>query len=265
MSANGQLYRNLSGAVAAPEYDLDLSGVTTLLCDADGTLFPSEEPAFLASAEVTRDLAGRLGLAGDFSAENLRRNTTGKNFRTMAQDLIARSGGSMPASELEAWVEREKNQVSHYLAQVLSPREDVLTSLQALHSRYRLAAVSSSALSRLDCCFRASGLQELLPPGSRFSAEDSLPRPTSKPDPAIYARALKVLNLSPSDALAIEDSATGARSAIAAGVQTIGIVQFFPPEEQDQRRAELRAAGCGLVVGSWQELTAKIAIRACTR
>ena len=32
---------------------LDPAAVTTLLCDADGTLFPSEEPAYAASADVT--------------------------------------------------------------------------------------------------------------------------------------------------------------------------------------------------------------------
>ena len=30
-----------------------LTGVRVVLCDADGNLFPSEEPAFVASAEVT--------------------------------------------------------------------------------------------------------------------------------------------------------------------------------------------------------------------
>lgn len=31
----------------------DAGAVTTVLCDADGNLFPSEEPAFDASVEVT--------------------------------------------------------------------------------------------------------------------------------------------------------------------------------------------------------------------
>ena len=51
----------------------DLAAVTTLLCDADGTLFPSEEPAFAASAGVVNEVLGSLGLPGTYDGEELRR------------------------------------------------------------------------------------------------------------------------------------------------------------------------------------------------
>jgi hypothetical protein len=37
-----------------------VTGLTALLCDADGNLFPSEEPAFVASAEVTNRFLAEL-------------------------------------------------------------------------------------------------------------------------------------------------------------------------------------------------------------
>ena len=43
--------------------------LTTLLCDADGNLFASEEPAFEASAEVTNRFLAELGDARRFTAE----------------------------------------------------------------------------------------------------------------------------------------------------------------------------------------------------
>ncbi len=63
-----------------------------LLCDADGCLFPSEEPAFVASADVTNAFLDRLGLTVRFGAEELRLATTGKNFRTTAVDLAVAHG-----------------------------------------------------------------------------------------------------------------------------------------------------------------------------
>jgi hypothetical protein len=45
---------------------LDLGSITVLLCDADGNLFPSEEPAFVASAEVTNRFMASLGLSRRF-------------------------------------------------------------------------------------------------------------------------------------------------------------------------------------------------------
>src|SRR4051794_8406789 len=91
-------------------------GLTTILCDADGTLFPSEEPAFAASAVVTRDFAGHFGLQGDFSAERLRIETTGRNFRTTARDLLDQARIEASAGELEIWVEKERDAVTKHLA-----------------------------------------------------------------------------------------------------------------------------------------------------
>ncbi|MFL6144785.1 MAG: HAD family hydrolase [Labedaea sp.] len=232
-----------------------LAGVTTLLLDADGTLFPSEEPAFAASAEVTVDFAARFGLTGNFSPEHLRRTTTGKNFRTTIQDLLARQGVRVEPDELEIWVEREKAEVTAHLGRVLQRRPDVRACLEVLSDRYRLAVVSSSALTRLAACFSAGGLEEFLPEDVRFSAEDSLPSPISKPDPAIYLHALRRLGIGPERALAVEDSATGARSAVAAGITTVGIVQFVPPDEQQDRVDALARAGVSRVVRSWPDLT----------
>ena len=38
----------------------DAAAFTTVLCDADGNLFPSEEPAFTASVEVTNEFLDAL-------------------------------------------------------------------------------------------------------------------------------------------------------------------------------------------------------------
>ncbi|MBY8848809.1 HAD family phosphatase [Saccharothrix longispora] len=233
---------------------LDLTGTTTLLLDADGTLFPSEEPAFDASAGITREFADRFGLTGDFSPEHLRLTTTGKNFRTTAGNMLAEVGASADADEFDRWVEREKREVSAHLGRVLRPQPDVVAALSALRRRYRLAVVSSSALGRLAACFTASGLDDLLPPDVRFSAEDSLPTPTSKPDPAVYLHALRRLGVTPEEALAVEDSATGAGSAVAAGITTAGIVQFVPEGERAERVEVLGRAGAAWVVRSWDEL-----------
>jgi beta-phosphoglucomutase-like phosphatase (HAD superfamily) len=88
----------------------------------------------------------------------------------------------------------------------------------------------------------------------RFSAEDSLPVPTSKPDPAVYEFALRRLGIPAGHAVAIEDSVAGARSALSAGLETIGIVQFVPVGERKQRVEDLTEAGVATVVHSWHEV-----------
>ena len=234
--------------------DLDTADVETLLCDADGNLFPSEEPAFVASAEVTNRLLADLGVEQRFTPMELRRAAVGRNFRSTALELATRHGVPLEPAELERYVEQEKREVIAHLGRVLLPEPDVLDPLTKLGRRFQLAAVSSSATSRLDVCFRATGLAELFRPDVRFSAEDSLPVPTSKPDPAIYSFAGEALGVSGDRGLAIEDAAAGVQSAVAAGFATIGNLLFVAPDEREERTAALREAGAVAIVESWWQL-----------
>jgi beta-phosphoglucomutase-like phosphatase (HAD superfamily) len=236
---------------AAPVH---LDGVTAVLCDADGTLFASEEPAFAASAVITRELARRYRLSGDFSPTALRRAAAGRNFRDALSSRLAAAGVSVDPAEFEEWVQREKQAVTERLARTLVVEPKVSQSIKNWAQRCRLALVSSSATSRLDACLAATGLAEYFPKPLRFSAEDSLARPMSKPDPAVYRHALARLGCAADDAVAIEDSVSGAQSAVGAGIRTLGIVQFAPADEQGRLTASLRVAGALAVADSWAEL-----------
>ncbi|MEH1100509.1 HAD family hydrolase [Micromonospora sp. CPCC 205561] len=259
--------------------DVDLSALRVLLCDADGNLFPSEEPAFVASVEVTNALLREHGVPGTLTAEQLRLGTTGKNFRTTAVDLCVAAGVPvdeavaagrpeavvargpvldgrpvLTAAALEHWVAEERTRVSAHLGDVLRPDPQVRDLLEKLAPHLTLAAVSSSAQSRLEACFVATGLAGLIPAELRYSAEDSLPVPTSKPDPAIYLHAGRTLGCAGTEGLAVEDSVPGASSAVAAGFPTVGNVMFVPEAERADRVEALRRAGVFAVVASWREL-----------
>lgn len=232
---------------------LDVSRVRTLLLDADGNLFPSEDPAFEASTVVTNRLLERLGSSQRFEPAELRRVAVGRNFRLTATALAAEAEVELGA-ELEKWVVQEREAVVAHLAEVLAPDPEVLEPLERLAQRYALSVVSSSALVRLDACFVAAGLAELLPAEVRFSAEDSLPAPTSKPDPAVYVLAGQRLGVSGDEALAVEDAASGVLSAVAAGFGVVGNLLFVAEEEREERAAALTAAGAFAVVRSWPQL-----------
>jgi beta-phosphoglucomutase-like phosphatase (HAD superfamily) len=259
--------------------DIDVDAIEVLLCDADGNLFPSEEPAFDASVGVTNRFLRRYGLPGDLRAEDLLEQTTGKNFRTTAVDLAVAGGvpveaelavgreGALVASQsqldagaavtvgdLEEWVREERAIVTAHLGVTLTPDRNVLDPLRFLSKRYSLAAVSSSASARLDACFIATGLDDLMPAPVRFSAEDSLPVPTSKPDPAVYLFAGEVLDVRGPQGLAIEDSVPGTVSAVAAGFPTVGNVMFVPEPARARRCLELQEAGASAIITSWAEL-----------
>lgn len=233
---------------------LDPAAVTTLLCDADGTLFPSEEPAYAASADVTDRLLAGLGAERALAPEELQRMTDGKNSRAAAAQLATGHGRELARSDLEGWVAEEKDVVTAHLRTVLRPDPAVRGPLERLSGRFALAAVTSSATSRLGACLEVTGPAPLFAAGRRFSAEDSLAEPTSKPDPAVYVHAGAVLGVGPAEAVAVEDSVNGARSAVAAGHPTVGLLQFVPEADRRDRTEALRDVGVAAVVGSWAEV-----------
>jgi beta-phosphoglucomutase-like phosphatase (HAD superfamily) len=238
---------------ATPEIPTSVTEqLTTLLCDADGNLFASEEPAFEASAEVTNRFLAELGDDRRFTADELRLAATGMNFRSVAMRFAAEAG--RPDVDVEPWVEEEKRAVTAHLGAVLRPHAETTAALTAMAEHLTLAAVSSSALPRLAASFTATGLDELIPARRRFSAEDSLPTPTSKPDPAVYLHACRSLGIAPAQGLAVEDSVPGVRSAVAAGCPTVGNLLFVQEGERDARAADLREAGALAVVTSWTQL-----------
>lgn len=259
---------------------VDARTVRVLLCDADGNLFPSEGPAFDASVGVTNRFLQRFGLPGSHTADELRKSSTGKNFRTTSVDLAVAggvplegsltagrpgavvasqgevdSGAALTGRELEQWVREENDVVTAHLGATLVPDPEVFGPLESLGGQFALAAVSSSAALRLDACFRATGLSALIPERVRFSAEDSLPAPTSKPDPAVYLFAAEALGISRDEGLAIEDAVPGVQSAVAAGFVTVGNVMFVPPEERAVRATDLLGAGASTIIESWRQLS----------
>jgi HAD superfamily hydrolase (TIGR01509 family) len=267
----------------------DPTSITTLLLDADDNLFPSESPAFDASAEVTTAFLARFGVDSPLSGDQLRKKAVGKNFRSTATDLAVLSGipfemalaegrpdakvataddlddrRALTGAELEEWVLKEREQVTAHLAVTLRPDPDVLGPLQDLAPRFAMAAVSSSALKRLKASFTAAGLDDLIPEAVRFSAEDSLAKPISKPDPAVYLQAGRILGVEGPHGLAVEDSVPGVTSAVAAGYYAVGNVMFVPADERQSRTKELIEAGAVAVTDSWRALADALILSAVT-
>jgi beta-phosphoglucomutase-like phosphatase (HAD superfamily) len=233
---------------------LDNAALRVVLCDADGNLVPSEEHAFVPSTALINEFLARNGRPDSYRPEEMRRATSGMNFRITLARIAERHDIRLGETELELLVARERQEVTAHLADVLTPDEEVLAGVARLAERFELAAVSSSASARLDACFAATRLDATLPPARRFSAEDSLPSPRSKPDPAVYLHALAALGVDSSAAVAIEDAAPGVASATGAGIPTIGNLTFVPLAERKRRADDLHAAGAHRTVASWREL-----------
>jgi beta-phosphoglucomutase-like phosphatase (HAD superfamily) len=122
---------------------------------------------------------------------------------------------------------------------------------------FEYALVSNSSLQRLSACLTSAALTDYFPSKQIFSAHDSLPVPRPKPLPDIYLHAAKCLDADVSDCVAVEDSLSGVRAAVAAGIgEIIGYVggTHISEDERKSRADALVSAGAQQVIERMHDL-----------
>ncbi|MBW4507365.1 MAG: HAD family phosphatase [Scytonematopsis contorta HA4267-MV1] len=95
-----------------------------------------------------------------------------------------------------------------------------LTELLAWSEKHQLKRAVVTNAPKENALFMLSALELEGAFDTIILAEEEV---TAKPDPAPYKAALKRLSITAEQAIVLEDSPTGIRSAVAAGIRTIGV------------------------------------------
>ncbi len=225
-----------------------------LAYDYDNTLGLTEKLAFGACCAVVNEVLARKGVEKRFTPGELMSRSVGRSFLGIITELAGEHNFSFGDGELDRLVLEEQNRVIEVLSAQMEPTDGVNEHLQEVQGKFGLAVVSSSALRRLRACLKAAGQEAFFPADHVFSAADSLPVPTSKPDPAIYLHALKTLGADASETVAIEDSRSGVLAAVRAGITVVGYVGSYPEEERAEASQTLIEAGASFVISNWGDL-----------
>ncbi|KAK4467124.1 HAD-like domain-containing protein [Cladorrhinum samala] len=233
-----------------------MAKINTILFDCDNTLVLSEDLAFEGCADLINEIsaAKNVALPKPFTGESLIVEFVGQNFRGMMVSLQQRYGFTMTDDELNDYVRREEDVVIAKLKEKLVPCpgvDDVLAKLEA-EKKYKLAVVSSSALRRVKASIEKVG-QDKYFGEDVYSAATSLPKPTSKPDPAIYLWAMEKMGKKAEECVAVEDSKSGTLSGTRAGIKVIGYVGPYKAEEREKMEKILTEAGAVVIMRDWSE------------
>lgn len=239
-----------------------MSKITTILFDCDNTLVLSEELAFEGCADLINEIASSKHVALDepFTGPTLITEFVGQNFRGMMKSLQSRYNFDMTDAELDSYVRREEDVVIAKLQQKLAPCpgvDDVLARLAA-EKKYKLAVVSSSALRRVQASIDKVGQAKYFG-GDVYSAASSLPKPTSKPDPAVYLFAMEKMGVTAGECVAVEDSKSGTLSGTRAGIKVIGYVGPYTEDERPRMEKVLTEAGAMVIMRDWSEFDSLMA------
>jgi HAD superfamily hydrolase (TIGR01509 family) len=180
--------------------------IKAVLWDNDGVLVDTETLFF----DITRKAFAELGVTLTKEIWGRRYLSDGRPSREIAAEL-----GADP-SRIPRVLEERNQLYRRILAQPAVIRPRVRETLSALTGSVRLAIVTGCDREQLNLVHRSSGLLGFF---EVIVTSDDCPH--AKPHPELYLTALKALNLSGSDCLAVEDSPRGLASARAAGVTCV--------------------------------------------
>ena len=105
--------------------------------------------------------------------------------------------------------------------------------LEYLKPRYRLALASSTRGPTVERQLQAAGVIDFFE--TRTTGEQVV---HSKPNPEIYLMACKSIGMKPEECVAIEDSLNGIRSAHAAGLHPIMVIDKVQPTEEIRKMCD---------------------------
>ncbi len=202
-----------------------------LLFDLDGTLANTDAVHFPAWMEVLRPHG--IEVTREFYDERL----AGRVNADVVDDVLP----DLSEEERRKLIEDEEERSRDRAAQI-GPLPGLRSLLDEGRRRgLTLALVTNSVQADAD---------QILEPLELGGAFDPVVYPSevsaSKPDPAPYLEILDRIGIEADEALAFEDSVTGAEASRAAGIQTVGISSAHTPEE-------LKEAGVDLVIGDFAD------------
>lgn len=235
-----------------------LQDVKQIFFDCDNTLVGTEDVAAQAAAIVVRKaLAEHQVSVSEYDLEALFNDHFGDTARQMIVSLQGKYSFRVTQEKIKAYTKHEESLVVELLHEYPFPCGGVKEILEQLvHTgRYKLAVVSSSPIDRIRAALRAADLAKFFDHDNVFSAKSSMPTPKSKPNPAIYKWAMDKNDVTPDECIAFEDSRSGARSAMDAGIVCIAYVGAYPSEQWKEDTARvLRNEGCHVVMKHYSEL-----------
>jgi HAD superfamily hydrolase (TIGR01509 family) len=210
--------------------------IEAVVCDLDGVILDTEE----LWNEVREGLARERNGRWSDSAQSDMMGMSSTEWSRYMHEIV---GLEAPPEEINSEVVRRM--LDRY-SERLPVIDGAVEAVERLAARWPLGLASSSNRELIDRALEVSGLARYF--RATVSSEEVA---RGKPAPDVYLETARRLGVAPERCAAVEDSASGIRSAHAAGMRVVAIpnAAFRPPDDA--------LALADVTLGSISELDAK--------
>lgn len=205
--------------------------IQLVIFDCDGVLVDSEAITHRVSCAMLNDIGVTLSL------EDMFERFVGRSMAQCLETITELRGGPPP----ESFVPELRRRVIAALEAEVQPIPGIHEALAAMELPCCVA--TSGDPEKIRIVLQRTNLWERFA-GRIFNVAE-VPRP--KPAPDVYLLAAKTHGVAPENCAVIEDSPTGVRAGVAAGMRVFGFAAHTPAEH-------LREAGAGVIFDDMQLL-----------
>ena len=200
--------------------------IEAVVFDLDGLLLDTEQVWDEVRERLVRERGGRWH-------DRAQADMMGMSSKEWSRYLHEELGLAEPPEELNRIVvERMEERYRRQLPLV----DGAVEAVRRLAERWPLGLASSSNRPLIDLALDLMGVAELF--RATVSSEEV---DRGKPAPDVYLEAARRLGVRPENAVAVEDSASGIRSATGAGMGVVAIPNaHFPPADEVLELADVR-------------------------
>lgn len=217
---------------------------TLFVFDCDGTLVDTEYLSALSFTKIIKP----YGL--DYTPEQMMQEFIGMIARDIVGVLNKRHGTDMPAAQI---IENHAHEMHKGLPDNMRVLPESVAFIKAMAARgdVKMVVASNGQRSVIMSELRSGGILEYISENNVYVAAD-VARPKPFPDLFLYAAAQ--MGVAVKDCIVVEDSATGVRAGVAAGMRTVGYTGLSHHPEKS--REALEKAGANLVITELSQLEA---------
>lgn len=216
----------------------------TIIFDCDGTLSRSDEAYFQSLCEALR----KYGFVAP-TPQEYQEKYSGKVILDIIQLYGEEAGKPLPPEVEACYWALEPLYLDRYTTSVTGAREAV----ESLQKSFKTCVASNASVALVQYLLKAASLDGLFSLDTVFSSEQ-VDHP--KPAPDIFLHALRAMGAERDRSVIIEDSSSGVRAGVAAGVTVIGFTGTS--YDMNTKKQQLEAAGATCTFASWPEIVSFI-------